>query len=38
MIKTLFFIKSTHWYKNDSNCKRNEVTKKTKMISPVKFD
>ena len=36
--KTLFFIKITHWHKNESNCKRNEVMKKTKAISRVKFN
>ena len=38
MIKTLFLVKSTHWHKEESNCKRNEVMKKTKMISRVKYD
>ena len=34
---SFFFLKSTHWYKNDNNCKRNEVTKKTKMLSLIKI-
>ena len=38
MIKTLFLVKSTHWHKEETNCKRNEVMKKTKMISQVKYD
>ena len=38
MIKTQFSIKSTHWHKNKSNCKMNEVMKKTKTVSRVKFD
>ena len=33
MIKTLFLVKSTHWHKEESNFKRNEVMKKTKTIS-----
>ena len=37
LIKTPFSSKSTHWYKNESNCKRNEVMKKIKMIYGVKF-
>ena len=38
MIKTLFLVRSTHWHKEESNCKRNEVMKKTKTISRVKYD
>ena len=39
MIKTLFSTKSTyHWHKNESNFKINEVMKKTKMVSRVKFN
>ena len=38
MIKTSFSTKSTHWHEDGSICKRNEVLKKTKMISRVKFD
>ena len=38
MIKTSFSTKSTHWHKDESICKRNEVMKKTKMIYRVKFD
>ena len=29
MIKTTFLVKSTHWRKDESNHKRNEVLKKT---------
>ena len=38
MIKTSFSVKSTHWHKDESNCKMNEVMKKTKTISQVKFN
>ena len=33
MIKTPFPAKTTHWHKDESNYKKNEVIKKTKMIS-----
>ena len=33
MIKTPFSAKTTHWYKDESNYKKNEVIKKMKMIS-----
>ena len=38
MIKTPFLVKSTHLHKDESNCKMNEVMKKTKTISQVKFN
>ena len=38
VIKTLFLVKSTHWHKDENNCQRNKIMKKTKMISQVKFD
>ena len=37
LIKTSFSSKSTHWYKDENNCKRNEVMKKIKTIYGVKF-
>ena len=38
MIKTPFWTKSTHWHKDETNCKSNEILKKAKMIFRVKFD
>ena len=32
MMMTLFLAKSTHWHKNESNCRRNEVIRKIKTI------
>lgn len=38
MIKILFSAKSTDLHENKINCKRNEIIKKTKIVSQVKFD
>ena len=38
VIKILFLVKSTYWHKDENNCQRNKIMKKTKMISQVKFD
>ena len=38
IIQIPFSTKSTHWHKDETNCKSDEVWRRQKMISPVKFD
>ena len=38
IIKTLFSTKSSHWHKDETNCKKYEVMKNTRIVSRVKFN